>query len=139
MNKEAFNPRQVAALTHRIEARALLSALPGVDQSDLSEIRRGFATWAAGSRHGWPSWQAAWNEWVDEAPRGHVRYHQSRCGNCHGRGFDPRSLSRIGSMICHVCMGSRRGGSVMQRIKTIPLPEPRPSDQKTAVVTGQVG
>ncbi|GAB2734428.1 hypothetical protein [Nocardioides pakistanensis] len=103
---------------HAIDARILMSLLPGVATVDLPEIRRQFAQWLArpGRSVEYDSWAEAWNLWTGAALNrpGSVTYTSARCRACGGRGWSvtavSRNLSRTGNaLVCHECRGSRRG------------------------------
>jgi hypothetical protein len=121
MNDSLLAPAAVADLAWRIDARTVLTAVPGLDQSMLREVRQEFARWALGSRRGWPTWQDAWNAW---AATGWVSIRRPRCAECHGKRFGVRSYGRTGSMVCHRCHGTGRGGVERFRVRPVPVPTP---------------
>lgn len=112
---ELTHPRMMAGVCNRVDARSLLRLVPQVDPLDLADLRREWARWVMGSRHGFANWQQAWNEWVDSS-RGQVSFRQSRCRECRG-GFSQKSLMRTGSPVCRSCQGTRKGSMVTVEVQ----------------------
>lgn len=121
------------SIAHVIDARQILGATHGLDQSNLREVRHEFARYLSvpqvRSQHA--TWQAAWNAWTSATPAraGTIRFHTSRCPACHGKGYShrnvSRNLARTGSPIaCYECGGSRRGKWLTVRAVYITPPEP---------------
>lgn len=92
---------------HRLPGHVLASALPQLRPYPAhDEVRNEFASWVAGSRTAYHSWQGAWNEWTRAAPQrpGYVDIN-IRCTDCHGRLFSTR---RGIPEPCTTCRGRRR-------------------------------
>lgn len=115
---------------HALDGRTLLGLLPHVDQSDLHEIRIEFARYLT-SREGrsHATWQDAWNAWTRATPTrpGSIDYTPLCCGDCKGRRFSARNLSRnltrTGSAtMCGECRGSGRGQRTAQTTQYAPPP-----------------
>lgn len=123
---------------HMIDGRTLLGLLPHVDQSDLQTLRQEFARALSNPRmRSVPTWQEAWNVWSGATPGrpGQIAYTPLRCKSCHGRGFNPRTISRNLARtgqptVCGDCRGMRRGQRTTQvaRHADVPVAPPRDSD-----------
>lgn len=109
----------MAGMCHRVDARHLLRAVPGLDQGDLRDLQDEWARWTASSRTGFISWQDSWNQWVDSGG-GYVTFRPPRCRDCRG-GFSQRDLARTGSPVCRSCHGTRRGQQQRLRADRIPV------------------
>jgi hypothetical protein len=92
---------------HRLPSHVLAAALPHLrPYTAHDEVRNDLASWVAGARTDYASWQHAWNDWTRATPHRPGRVHLNiRCTDCHGRLFSTR---RGIPEPCTTCRGRRR-------------------------------
>jgi hypothetical protein len=110
-------PREMAVRIHRAPSRLFTQLLVNVNQSDMDEIRRAWATWVSTSRRPFVDWRDAWDAYVHESGGSMISYRTARCPDRHGKGFDVKFHARTGSPVCPECHGSRRGKRVTVRAR----------------------
>lgn len=115
-----MNARLVATDIHRLAVRELQALVVNPAAVDMTALRQEFLRHTLALREV-ANWQAAWQSF---AARGSVRITPARCTACRGRRYNPGSISRTGSPICHVCRGTGRGTPTLVRLRALPQPEP---------------
>lgn len=109
--------------TRQIDGRNLLALLPHVDQADLSEVRRAFASSYQARVGGYTTWQEAWNAWTRASPGrpGEISYTPILCPECRGRHIDRRTWQP-----CAACFGTGKARRPVRQVALYAAPSETP-------------